>query len=609
MRRVLLLIVASVALATAQQPPPRINYVFPAGATRGTTNVAVFIGGAELQSAFAVRFSSSALSGTVVKVEHPTAVRISVTVAPDAPLGEHDLRLLTPGGASNRQRFFVGQLPEINEVEPNNEPAKAQLVGSFPVLINGQITDRDRDLFRFSAKAGQTIVCQIEARKLIPYISDAVPGWLDATLRLCDAHGKELAFADDHHSDPDPLLIHKIPADGDYFLEVRDVIHRGRGDFVYRLTISTEPYVAPTVPFVSGTPERIASAGTTHRVEPPVTVSGCIKTRGQTDLFTFAAQKDQVLIFEVFARRLGSPLDAIVTLLNDKGEELREVDDTETGEPLLVHFADPRFDYRFPAAGNYTVKLRDVQSHFGDDYTYRLRIAPPRPDFSLRIVPDAVRVGQGETILIPVTAVRKDWFGGEIILSTQNLPPGWLASSAVIFAGQNETQLTLTAPRDAPTNSCVAPIIVGKAKIGETEVVRNAEPTEDVTQAFSYHHLVPTKEFVVTVSEAPPFTLSVTPSGLSLSPESEIQILVKAFRKPGANREIALSLHKPPVGVSAKPAVIPADKDETTLIVVAAKDAAAGPRPHLIISGAMTTDKGTVTGFAPAIPIQIIPRK
>ena len=39
------------------------------------------------------------------------AGRISLAVASDAELGERDLRLITPGGISNRVRFIIGALP------------------------------------------------------------------------------------------------------------------------------------------------------------------------------------------------------------------------------------------------------------------------------------------------------------------------------------------------------------------------------------------------------------------------------------------------------------------------------------------------------------------
>ena len=53
-------------------------------------------------------------------------------------LGERDLRLITPGGISKRVRFFIGALPEINEVEPNTDRATPQALPALPILINGQ---------------------------------------------------------------------------------------------------------------------------------------------------------------------------------------------------------------------------------------------------------------------------------------------------------------------------------------------------------------------------------------------------------------------------------------------------------------------------------------
>ena len=78
----------------------------------------------------------------------------------------------------------MGQLPEVNEVEPNDDFAKAQGLPALPVLVNGQINRQvngqpvsDEDYFRFEAKAGQTLVFTVDAA-ILPYMADAVPGWL-----------------------------------------------------------------------------------------------------------------------------------------------------------------------------------------------------------------------------------------------------------------------------------------------------------------------------------------------------------------------------------------------------------------------------------------------
>ena len=77
-----------------------------------------------------------------------------------------------------------------------------------------QFTPGDADRYRFHARKGQQLVIAAAARELIPYLADAVPGWFQATLTLYDARGKELAFDDDFRFHPDPVLLFKVPEDG-----------------------------------------------------------------------------------------------------------------------------------------------------------------------------------------------------------------------------------------------------------------------------------------------------------------------------------------------------------------------------------------------------------
>src|SRR5207302_7819084 len=55
-------------------------------------------------------------------------------------------------------------------------------------------------------------------------------------LRLYDAAGKELVENHGYY-DLDPLIDWTCPADGDYTLEVRDLLGRGNPGSVYRLTM------------------------------------------------------------------------------------------------------------------------------------------------------------------------------------------------------------------------------------------------------------------------------------------------------------------------------------------------------------------------------------
>lgn len=347
-------------VAAAEPPQPLIACAYPAGGRRGTTFEATVFG-TNLQSATAVHISGQDAIGLVLPGGKPDSTRIAVTIAGDAELGERDIRVVTPGGVSNRYRFVVDDLPEINEIEPNTEPGQAQRLDSLPVLINGQITEPDRDFFRFKAKAGQTMVFAFQGRSLLPYIPDAVPGWLDGCLTIHDLAGTELASIDDYGLNPDPVLVFPVPRDGEYVLEVRDILYRGRSTFVYRLKIGVLPhlnYVFPlggqhktetlvelhgvnlpsntlkladidlsasirpivigrdhpgsgpssnTLPFALGPhPELRETEGndtlaTANKISVPIAVNGRIGQDGDNDFFRFTAQVGQVLAIETQA--------------------------------------------------------------------------------------------------------------------------------------------------------------------------------------------------------------------------------------------------------------------------------------------------------------------
>lgn len=668
------------SLAVAQTTGPHLAYVFPPGGQRGTT-VEVSVRGRDLQGASEVRVSGKGVTASVVEVlkpaekpktpkrldasENPDIVRISVTIAADAEIGQRDLRLITPAGASNRFRFVVGQVPELKEVEPNSTKDEAQSLESLPVLINGQILQADTDFFRFTAKAGQTLVCEVQARKVLPYIADAVPGWLQSSLTLYDSGGNELAYVDDFHLKPDPVLIYNVEKDGQYLIEIKDVLYRGREDLIYRLSIGVLPYIThiyplggrrdstvlvelggvnlpaenvdvaiPTdspplrhvqlshnglrsnvLPFGVGDmreeheAEPNDSMAQANRIEMPVTINGRIRQSGDTDYFILSAQAKQELVMEVKARRLDSPLDSILTLLNPKGRQLAENDDTvDPAEPLITHHADSRLVYTFPSAGDYILRVRDVQGKGGDEYAYRLLIAPPRPDYALLVTPDNPRVGQGGTAALTVSALRKDGFSGEIKLSVQDLPEGFLVSEASIPADQDQMRLTITAPPDAPTGVS-SPTIVGTATIGDQEAVRKAVAAEELMQAFSLKQNVPTEEFLLAVIEPASFTLSVdVPPGevLQVAQGSNVQVVVKAIRREGTKGAIRLSADAPPRGISVRPAAIPANEDEATITLAALKQAPVGFRQNIIITGTLRVGKETITGVAPAIPIEVV---
>ena len=129
---------AFASFAMAQPPVPRLSSVFPAGAQRGTTlEVTAF--GDQLATTFGLWVSGGGIKGEIVKAEN-NRVQLKLTVEPDALVGERDLRLVTKGGVSNRVRFIVGVLPEINETEPNNNLSQPKASKPFPSSLTEHST-------------------------------------------------------------------------------------------------------------------------------------------------------------------------------------------------------------------------------------------------------------------------------------------------------------------------------------------------------------------------------------------------------------------------------------------------------------------------------------
>ena len=151
---------------------------------------------------------------------------------------------LHPAGAarhdvlSNLIPFAIDTLPECTERRSNNDLNTAQDV-TLPVIINGRIeTPGDRDVFRFTAKKGDTVVAEVNARRL--------DSPLDSLLTLTGSDGKIIAINDDH-SDPgsglnthhaDSYIMTELPADGTYYVQLTDTAHQGGSNNTYRLRIS-----------------------------------------------------------------------------------------------------------------------------------------------------------------------------------------------------------------------------------------------------------------------------------------------------------------------------------------------------------------------------------
>lgn len=490
-----------------------------------------------------------------------------VRIAADATPGEREIRLSTPAGLSNPLKFCIGQLPEFSDPparaanpdadrfrerlgrQPTNTASKAESRITLPATVNGQIMPGEADRIRFNARKGQRLVIAASARALIPYLADAVPGWFQATLSLRDAKGRELAYNDDFRFHPDPVLHFEIPRDGEYALEIKDAIYRGREDFIYRITMGELPFVtglfplggragiqttvelqgwnllqtnlavkiesaAPAVQSISvrnvgrvsnrlpfavdvlpECPEQEANntPATAQKISRPAVVNGRMDQPGDVDVFCFAGRAGDQIVAEVLARRLDSAVDSVLKLTDDRGRQLALNDDHEDrASGLNTHHADSRLFATLPADGNYFVHLNDAQRQGGPDCGYRLRLAAPRPDFELRVVPASLAARPGGTATLTMFALRKDGFTNTIEPLLLEAPEGFKLSSGKISGTNDQARLTLTFP-STPRHEPISLEFAGRAMVASGAMIRPAVPAEDMMQAFAYRHLVPSE--------------------------------------------------------------------------------------------------------------------
>lgn len=144
-----------------------------------------------------------------------------------APLTDPALALLTHPRLANALVIPVVSHKSMLAVEPSrpDQPQRVEL----PVTVTGRIErPRDKDLFEFSAEAGQVLQLRVESRAL------GYP--LDPVLELFDSQGKSLGRVDDAGDNRDAELVLAAPADGTYRVAVSDLHRQGGPRFVYRLT-------------------------------------------------------------------------------------------------------------------------------------------------------------------------------------------------------------------------------------------------------------------------------------------------------------------------------------------------------------------------------------
>lgn len=658
------------------QVQPGLTTVFPQGGQQGQ-NVAVTLSGTNLGTATEIWFSGRGITaeikekrgqaavvfnGAGVSGRIPTNAQLKavLTITPDAPLGIQQIRVVTPYGISNPISFVVGNLQEILEGPPM-EIEKLTL----PVTVNGIIDSiEDEDSFTFDVKKGARLICEVTAQR--------IGSLLDSYLVLQDADGAEVANSGLGNAF-DSILDYTAPAAGTYTLHLRDIRYKGGPNYKYRLSIGELPYLETIFPLggrqgtentvaVTGAnleqvtslqvsidastpvgqqslrvqtpsglvtnPHNFAIGSWAERVETepnntresanavtsPITVNGNIDKPGDVDRFSFEIDTPQLLVFEVEALKFGSKLDALLTVY---GPEKPAGDSTTMGsavseeQVLMVNDdaagADARIDWNFTEAGTYSVSIRDLNNEGGERYPYRLNIRPLAPDCALRVVTlnpqnrpvamDNPRVSRGGSVTLQVDVTRLDRFQGPIRIHCPELPKTFDVSPTIIEPGKNSALFSVSVPWDAPLG--LMPFsVVGVCAVGSRQIERTAMPSP----------------ILLTVMEAPEFTLTVAEIGLRVIHNKKVDLHVSAKRRADFVGPIALSVAGLPNRVSAVPVTIAAGQTEAKLSIKAGtferrEEFSVLPVPgtsYISVTGTATVNSDPVKQSTAAIPLTIV---
>ena len=583
---------------------PTFSTTKPNGAKRGTETQLV-VTGSQLQDFEGFIFMSPGFTLKSVDKVTPTAVTTTIAIAPDVPLGNHMIRIRTKTGISHARQFFVGNYPNVEEKEPNDDFNNPQIVG-FNQTIEGVVKSEDVDYYRLSAKKGQHIAIEIDGLRL-GYTN------FDPYIAILDKGRFELGASDDtilHRQDGYVSL--NAPEDGDYTIMVRESSYRGDNSSYYRLHIGSfnrpdvvypaggkvgstlkvrfiekggvtydEDVKVPTEldpDFMllpkshesppSGNPFRIVNFDNVMEAEPndtvatatvspsgdPIALNGVIDKPGDVDYFKVPLKKGVKLQVQAFAQALGSPLDSVVTLLNEKGGSLSNNDDGGGRRRL-----DSKFAVTIPADGNYFLRVTDHLERGGPAFVYRIELTASEPsvkfaspnysvnDSNMRQFIAVPRGGRYATVVnVTRTAVNAD-----MKFEMPKLPAGVKLLTSTLSKDLSSINLLFEAAADAPLAGGAYPITLASLDPAQKVTGTLAQEFDIVRNGNVVYYTEIEDQLPVAVVEEVPYSLEIVKPAVPLVANGVMEMKVVAKRKEGFKAPIRVFNMWKPAGVSS----------------------------------------------------------
>lgn len=620
---------------------PRVTGAMPGGGTRGS-EVGLALRGERLDAACDLLLVEPGIELLGVDPGDASGCVVRLRITADCRLGQHALRLRTPGGLSNLVPFHVGALPSVREARDGEAPMVVE--PGQGITVDGALRDGEVDRYQLAATAGVPLSIDVEAMRLGLVA-------MDLQLVVRDDAGHELARADDSALGyRDPRLLLTPPRSGQLAIELRGAVPGDGRAGSYRLHLGPQPQpfgaspcggqpgeeldvlllgaesrgpVRVRVPddgserfellprwpdAVASSPVWLAIGGPTNAAPTaaddgamtlavPSAVHGTV-AGSEPVRYRWLAKKGEEVEFRVVARSLRSELDPVLTVRAPDGRVLASNDDGRGADSVLRATA--------AADGAHTVEVRDLLQRGSPRHWFRLEAGPrERPRRATMVtgrLGDAVLgVARGGHAAL---VVQRTGLGAEERLAIDNLPAGVTAELGPQLPGSSQLAVLLSAAADAGLAATAARIGVLTADGAfDARVFRQPIP---LLNGRNDAPLLQTSSGVlpVVVTAPLPFAVRATAPVVPLIRGATLSLQVTIRRDQGFDGRVRVKPSWSPPGLSVGQTSLDRGAEVAELPIEASADAPIGTFPLLLVAGSRNR-QGAVEQALPFVLVQV----
>ena len=585
--------------------PPSMERLTPAAGQSGT-EFSVSVTGSGLESVSEVLFYDPSLRCTRISAVSDNELKLTLQSDAGCNPGPRAFRVRSPEGLSELLVVSLSALPVVGEQEDNSSIESAQPVALNRTVV-GTIEDGDADCFRITLRQGQRLSVEAEAIR-------AGGAMFDAVVNVFGPDGTWLRSIDDtSETQQDPWLSMTAETAGEYVVQIHETSFEGSesnryalhlGDFprpamvwppggsaesrlqvefrgdalgVWQQAVSTPDAVESTTislfPEVAGirgpvgVPFRVSpypsltelGAGQALAESLPLAFNGILSAPGQADLWKFSVPSAGKFRIQVFASRIGSPLDALL--------EVRAADGTLVAAGDDEGSLDSAVSVTFAAGGEYQAIIRDKRGNGSPGHFYRIEAEPWQPELTaflprpnrLSQERQTLQVARGNRAAV-FLGVRRSGFEGDVRLDVSGLPAGVELGSVTVPPDRFWVPLVLEAGEQSEVGGGLVNLVVtGQSEAGP--VAGRFRQVVDLVAA-SADQLFQSAEvdrLAVAVTEPVPWRVDLEQPRSALAPDGTLSLTVTVHRDAGFSGAMEVSFpFLPPWVDGPSKVVIPA---------------------------------------------------